>query len=87
LFGSTVNALEVINSTFVSPFLNNAGQVAFFYDLDDGRMGIARADPLTEAAAPASLALLGVGVVAAGLHLRASRRRGVRRVTRERSRV
>jgi hypothetical protein len=71
LFGSTVNALGVINS----PFLNNAGQLALFYGLDDGRMGIARADPLVAVSAPASLALIGVGVVAAGLTQRTSRRR------------
>jgi hypothetical protein len=72
LFGSTMNALGVIGS----PFLNNAGQLTFFYGLADGRMGIARADPLVAVQAPASLALLGVNVV--GLALRATRARGRR---------
>jgi hypothetical protein len=83
LFGSSVTALG-----FWREGLNNAGQLAFSYRLADDRSGIARADPLTAVPAPASLALLGVGVVAAGLGLRATRRRGVlRRVAPQRSRA
>jgi hypothetical protein len=61
LFESTVNFVDFGGG------LNNAGQIAFVYALTDRRLGIARADPLTTVPVPASLALLGVGVVAAGL--------------------
>jgi hypothetical protein len=42
LFGSTVTQLVGVSGTY----LNNRGQIAFQYELADGRTGIARADPL-----------------------------------------
>ena len=42
LFGSTVKRVGFFDSM---PFLNNAGQVGFWYELADGRWGVARADP------------------------------------------
>jgi hypothetical protein len=43
LFGSTVTIVGFFSSM---AFLNDAGQVAFFYQLADGRTGIARAAPV-----------------------------------------
>jgi hypothetical protein len=42
LFGSTVTQLVGVSGTY----LNNRGQIAFQYELADGRTGVARADPL-----------------------------------------
>jgi hypothetical protein len=42
LFGSTVARVGFFSSM---PFLNNAGQVGFWYELADGRSGVARANP------------------------------------------
>jgi hypothetical protein len=57
LFGSTVNALNIGNFA-----INDLGQVAFFYNLTDGRNGLAIATPVPE---PSSLALVAGGVAAA----------------------
>jgi len=70
LFGSIVMRLQVGPDDFfrglaLSPeSLNDSGQLAFLYALADGRIGIARADPLTSVPEPVSLALLGVGLAA-----------------------
>lgn len=54
LFGSTVTALNIGGYA-----LNDGGQIAFYYNLADGRNGIALATPVPE---PASLALMSVAV-------------------------
>jgi hypothetical protein len=61
LFGSFVTGLETVYS------FNDAGQLAFYYELADGRIGIARADPVPQngaAPAPGSLVLLVLGLAA-----------------------
>lgn len=62
LFGSTVSQLG-----FYRDGLNDAGQLAFFYRLDDGRIGVARADPAESVPAPPSALLLAVGLFATGI--------------------
>lgn len=61
LFGSTVTDILIRDES-----LNDAGQIAFFYELADGRTGIALADPRA-ILEPGTLALLGLGLAGLGL--------------------
>jgi len=47
----------------VLPQINDAGQIAFSYELIDGRTGIARADPTTAVPEPALLACFASGLL------------------------
>jgi hypothetical protein len=74
LFGNAVNFVDIFTEG-----MNDAGQIAFFFELQDGTRGIARADPEVLAPGPAapipaagSLPLLGIGLCALTL---AARRR------------
>jgi len=71
LFGSTV-----IDVSF-SQGMNDSGQIAFFYGLEDRRTGIARADPLAAVPEPGSITLLAAGLGALYLARRRNRRRPV----------
>jgi len=74
LFGSTLRGLELFDEG-----LNNSGQIAFRYFLDDGRIGIARADPLvTPVPEPGTLGLLAAGLLGAVLSGRRPRRGGLK---------
>lgn len=61
LFGSTVTDLALLSER-----LDTYGQLAFYYQLADGRSGVAHAAPLSLApvAAPSSLGLLSMGLAA-----------------------
>ena len=63
LFGSTVAQFFMDRES-----LNDSGQIAFYYELADGRIGVARADPLvTPVPEPGTLFLLVAGLLAAVL--------------------
>ena len=64
LFGGTVAALDIFTEG-----LNDAGQIAFFFELDNGTRGIARADP-AEVPEADTLPLLSIGLGALALAVR-----------------
>jgi hypothetical protein len=63
LFGSTLRSVTILDR----PRINNAGQIAFGYQLSDGRFGVALATPDTAAPEPASWTLMMLGAVWFGL--------------------
>jgi hypothetical protein len=67
LFGDTVVILDIFTEG-----LNDAGQVAFFFELEDGTRGMARADPEPQQVVPepSTLTLLGIGLGALALAVR-----------------
>lgn len=67
LFGGTVAALDIFTEG-----LNDAGQIAFFFELDNGTRGIARADPAIQREVPEAetLPLLCIGLGAVALAVR-----------------
>ena len=68
LFGDTVSFVDIYTEG-----LNDAGQIAFYFELDNGVRGVARADPeLPPQAvpAPSTLPLLSIGFGALALALR-----------------
>ena len=72
LFGSTV-----VGAVTFKESLNDAGQIAFIYQLADERRGIARADPLViPAPEPGTVALLVAGLLGAVLCGARANRRG-----------
>jgi len=70
LFGSTVAGVFMNKES-----LNDADQIAFFYELADGRTGIARADPLV-IPEPGTVSLLLAALISAGLWSRDTSRAG-----------
>ena len=63
LFGSSLSFASMSTQS-----LNDAGQISFLYQLDDGRAGVARADPLViRVPEPGTLFLLVAGLLAAVL--------------------
>ena len=65
LFGDTVSFVDIFTEG-----MNDAGQIAFFFELDSGRRGIARADPQivqppsAAVSAASTLPLLSIGLCA-----------------------
>jgi hypothetical protein len=67
LFGDTVAFVDIY-----SEGLNDAGQIAFFFELANGTRGMARADPVPQQAVPepSTLPLLGIALGALALAVR-----------------
>ena len=67
LFGDTVRFVDIFTEG-----LNDAGQVAFYFELENGTRGIARANPERPQAAPeaSTFPLLSIGLCALALAVR-----------------